>query len=301
METQKLRYFQVIAKTESIRQSAEILRLSPSALSKVVSQLEEELGVALIKPLGRGIVLTAEGKELARQSQLILSSIDELREQVKKRREVTRQAPLRIATFEVFSTYFLQALSDAQFQDRGLVLHEVIPGELEQMIAQNKADFGITYMPIPHPGVEHIKITSVLMGVYKKRGSFEGVPQQELPFVVPVMPFTGTPTRIRGLDGWPEDAYERNVRYQVTLLESALELCRQGRCAGYFPSFVAKRHNLQVKASFALQRHPYSRSLKRCYSDVYLVKRRDHQEDALTQWVAKLIRIGTRLDPEDEA
>ena len=63
---------------------------------------------------------------------------------------------MRIATFEVFSTYFLQALDEVSLGDRGLVIHEMIPGELECVIDQGKIDFGITYLPIAHPNLEHL-------------------------------------------------------------------------------------------------------------------------------------------------
>src|SRR5206468_2804599 len=160
METEKLRYFNVIAQTENVRRASEILRVTPSALSKIIKQLEEEFGVPLIAPMGRGITLTREGKELALKAEDILTSMESLKSQILKTQEKAKTAPLRISTFEVFSTYFLQALETVDLADRGIVLHEVIPGELEQVIDQGKADLGITYMPIPHPHLEHIKITS---------------------------------------------------------------------------------------------------------------------------------------------
>lgn len=296
MDTIKLGYFAVVAQTENIRKAAEILNLTPSALSKTVKQLESELDVKLVTPLGRGITLTNEGKTLALQARQILNSFHQLKDQIKQRTVEKASSPLRIASFEVFSTYFLQVFEDVDLEERGLVLHEVIPGELEHFVAQEKVDFGITYIPIAHPDVEHIKITSILMGVYKRKDSFPCLPQEELPFVVPVLPLTGTPTRVKGLDGWPDDAYRRKVRYEVTLLESAMELCRQGKCVGYFPSFIVERHNRRYPESFKLERHPYLKRLKRCYSDVFLVKRKDRIEDRDTRFISKLVRIGTRLN-----
>jgi DNA-binding transcriptional LysR family regulator len=132
------------------------------------------------------------------------------------------------------------------------------------------------------------------MGVYKLRGSFPGELQENLPFVIPVFPVNGVPTRVKGLDGWPETNYERKVKFQVTLMESALELCRQGRCAGYFPSFVIEAHNEKYRREFHLERHPFERHRKRCYSDVYLVKRKDHTESELMKSLAKMLRLGTK-------
>jgi DNA-binding transcriptional LysR family regulator len=299
METDKLRYFSVIAQTESVRRASEILKVTPSALSKIIKQLEEELGVTLITPLGRGITLTKEGVELAKKSAGILDSIHQLKQQILQTKEEQRNTPLRIATFEVFSTYFLQALEQVDLGNRNLTLHEVIPGELEQVIDQGKADIGITYMPIANPNLEHIKITSIVMGVYKRRGTFKNVSQEDLPYVIPAYPLSGTPTRVKGLDGWPDDSYTRKVKYEVTLMESAMELCRQGKCAGYFPSFIVDRHNRKYRDEFSLERHPHPKALKRCYSDVFLVKRKDRVEDRDVRLISKLVRIGTKIENLD--
>lgn len=299
METDRLKYFSVIASTESVRKAAQLLKVTPSALSKAVRSLEEELGVSLIAPLGRGITLTEEGRALANRSIEILDAVQNLKIQLQSAREEKQASPLRIAAFEVFSTYFLQALEYMDMGDRKLVLHEAIPGELEQIVNQGKADVGITYLPIASPNIEHIKITSVLMGVYKRKGAFKNVLQENLPYVVPAFPLNGTPTKVRGLDGWSDETYVRKVKYEVTLLESALELCRQGRCVGYFPSFIVERHNMKYREEFGLERHPYLKTMKRCYSDVYIVKRKDRVEDRDVKFVSKLVRLGTRLSAID--
>ena len=294
METDRLRYFIAIAQTESVRKAAELLNVSPSALSKTLRHLEDELEIKLTSPLGRGIVLTPEGRRLAQDAEKIIENLDQLKTTIRSDSEKKKKNPLRIATFEVFSTYFLSSLNDVGYKDRGLVLHEVVPGELERAVEQNQVDLGITYLPLPHPNVEHIKIMSIEMGVYRKKGTFEKLKQQEMPFVVPVLPLSGSPSRVRGLDGWPESAYDRKVLFEVTLMESALELCRQGRCVGYFPLFIIEQHNKKYKEEFNLVRHPSPFPGRKCYSDVYLVKRKDSVEDQNAKLVARLIRTGCK-------
>ena len=55
MNLDRLRYFCVIAETGSLRRAAEILRLSPAALSKALHVLEKEVGCPLTLPAGRGL------------------------------------------------------------------------------------------------------------------------------------------------------------------------------------------------------------------------------------------------------
>ena len=172
-----------------------------------------------------------------------------------------------------------------------MVLHEGLPGQIERAVADNQADFGITYQPVPLPEVDMMKVTTIEMGVFTSASAFKNLPQIDLPFVVPVQPLAGgQASRIRGMDGWPADAYERKVKYEVTLMESALELVRQGRAAGYFPKFVVAEHNRRYKEEMHLcrRRSPYNGRV--CTTDVYLVKRRSDQEGDILKQIARQIR-----------
>ena len=149
---------------------------------------------------------------------------------------------------------------------------------------------GITYMPIPSPQLDFLKVTTIEMGVYAKKGALKGIAQNQLPYVVPVTPLQGVPTKARGLDGWPADAFERKVTHRVTLMESALELCRQGLVAGYFPAFVICEHNKRVTEDYQLERRRVPTDCKVSYSDVFVVKRKSTAEDAVIKQLAKAIR-----------
>lgn len=289
MDTNRLKYFCAVAESGSVRGAAELLHVSPPALSKAIHILEEELGIKLFVRSGRSILLTDAGFRLAEKSRAILKEIDNLKISADEERSAVQE--LKIATFEVFSTYFLKALDLTGWGENPLTIHDVLPGELERALVERHVDVGITYMPVPVPELDFLKITSIEMGVYTAKGVFPNIPQPELPFVVPVSPIYGAPSRVRGLDGWPEDAYPRNVRYQVTLLESALELCRGGKAAGYFPSFVVNAHNKQVKEAYQLTRRTSPYCGRTCKTDVFLVKRKTDHESKTMKQLAKAIRL----------
>lgn len=289
MDMNQLKYFCTIARTGSMRKAAELLNVSQPALSKTTKLLQEELGVKLIAHVGRNIVLTDQGRQLAERAEGLLQNFAALRTEMET--GVAASDQVRIATFEVFSTYALEFLKHLEWNQKQIVLHEVLPGELERALADRQVDIGITYMPIAHPELEHMKIGAIEMGVYTHAEAFKGVKQNDLPFVVPVMPITGSPSRIRGLDGWPEDSYPRQVRYQVTLMESALELVRQGRAAGYFPVFVVELHNTRVREDLRLVRRPSIYKGRVCKTDVFLVKRRSDIESSLHKQLARGFRL----------
>jgi LysR family transcriptional activator of glutamate synthase operon len=62
MELQQLKYFRVVAELEHVTRAAEKLFVSQSAVSRAVTQLEEELGVSLFHRQGRAIVLSSYGR-----------------------------------------------------------------------------------------------------------------------------------------------------------------------------------------------------------------------------------------------
>lgn len=290
MNIRRIEYFMTIANTGSLRQASEILHVSPPALSKAMKLLEEELEAKLWIADGRKIILTDTGKSFLRKAPAFLESLKEIKESLSS--ETQGLIPIRLGTFEVFSTYFLTFLDTLKWDHHSLELHELLPGEVERYIAQGEIDVGITYMPVPDPTLDFIKVSSIEMGVYTKKDAFKGVPQNELPFVVPVKPLTGTPTKMRGLDGWPDDAFPRKIVHRVTLLESALELCRQGKVAGYFPVFVACEHNKRMAKDYQIERRrpPEKLECKLRTADVYIVKRKSYEETEVVRQLAKAIR-----------
>lgn len=290
MDTIRLKYFCTIADTGSLRKASELLNVSSPALSKAMKTLEDEVNVQLFRQDGRNVMLTDAGLELSIQGRRILKEIDLIKTGLEKKTEPAKE--LRIATFEVFSTYFLTCLQHLDWKDKQLTLHEVLPGELEKALENNQADIGITYMPVTSPHVDYLKVCSVEMGVFTHKDAFPGLSQPDIPFVVPVFPITGSPTRIRGLDGWPEDAYPRIVKHQVTLMETALELCRQGEVAGYFPKFIIDEHNRRYKDEFKLVRKASANKSRVCTTDVFIVKRKSDIEDSKTiKQLARAIRL----------
>lgn len=74
-------------------------------------------------------------------------------------------------------------------------------------------------------------------------------------------------------------------------MESALELCRQGRAAGYFPSFVVQAHNAEVKEQYQLVRRQSPYKGRVCFTDVYIVKRKSDVENKAIRQLAKAVRM----------
>lgn len=289
MDTNRLHYFCTVAETGSLRGAAELLRLSPAALSKSIKLLEQELSLELLVPSGRGILITDVGKLLSQQGRTLLNQLDLLEATLISGGEENK--PLRIGSFEVFTTYFLGPLLGKYLVDVPVVVHEFVPGLLEEALEKREVDVGVTYIPIPSGHLDHLKVGTIEMGLFGIKEAFKDVPFDHLPFAIPTSPVTGSPNKVRGLDGWPDDQLKRWVKYQVTMMESALELCRQSMAVGYFPKFVIKLHNQRAKEQYRLSELSLPKKLSSGKQDVYIVKRKSDIEGKEIKRLAKAIRM----------
>ena len=72
MELRVLKYFLAVAREENITRAAEQLHVSQPAVSRQISQLEEELGIRAFERKGKRVTLTEEGRLLRRRAQEML-------------------------------------------------------------------------------------------------------------------------------------------------------------------------------------------------------------------------------------
>src|SRR4051812_29398620 len=103
MEFDRLRYLAAVARTGTMRGAADALSVTPGAVSKAIARLEEESGVALLVPSGRGVVLTDEGTWLASRAEQLLGEFAALGSDLAARK--ARDPGICAATYDVFATW----------------------------------------------------------------------------------------------------------------------------------------------------------------------------------------------------
>ena len=297
MDTDRLRYFCTVARTGNLHRASELLGVSVAALSKSIKALESEIGLQLLVPSGRGIVISDGGKKFAARTAILLEQFEQLIRSTSS--EDLPLSILRLGSFEVFTTHSINPLLMELLPEHQLVLHELTPGKLEEALAKNEIDFGITYIPIPHPDLDFLKVTQLEMGVFVRKDRFQKHPLEQIPFAVPVIPIQGSPTKVAGLDGWPDGKVPRLIHYRVTMMESALELARMGLCAVFIPKFIARLHNEKVREKLALREIPSPKKLPSgtMKQSVYLVKRKGEAEGKTAKRLAKGIRLLCKMNP----
>lgn len=284
----RMRYFLSLARTGSITRSAELHRISAPAFSKAIRLFEAEVGHKLTVPSGRGLILTDYARSLVPSIESIIQKVDELKMGAVAIKPKGKR--LRVATFEVFSTYFMTKALKEYFEDYSCELQEAIPGKMEEMVATGKVDLALTYIPIPHPELDHLKVQEIEMGIFGNKQLLEKRNYSTVPFVAPMSPVEGSPNKVRGLDGWPDDAFPRNTTFQVAMMETALGLCRAGLAVAYLPKFVVSIHNEIVKPSLQIKELPLPPQFSKTRSFVYLIKRKTDLEGTESKRLAQAIR-----------
>ena len=292
METNRIRQFCTLVETKNLRRAAELLNLSHGALSKSLQVLQREIGYALFIPQGRGLATTDAGLEFYQRARRFLGELDSL-----LNIQATHPPAIRLATSEVFSTYFMTRVLSEDFLEQAVSVFESVPGQLEEALLERRADLAITYEPIPQPGLDYLKICRIELGIFGQRKFQNQGGLEKLPFVVPLMPLQGTPSGARGLDGFPDDRFKRTVRYRVDLLQTALQLTGQGLAVVFLPAFLIRLYNAQVRPVLQLQaiRSEAMERLKP-HRFVYLVKREATPESREMKIIALHLRLICRTD-----
>lgn len=116
MNLHYLRVFCEVAETGSVTRAAERLHISQPAVSHQIKRLEEELGIALLEPHGRGIRLTPTGEAVARQAGRLFALERLLEEELVARRD-GQAGRVQIGATNLPGTYLVPGWA-ARFKQR---------------------------------------------------------------------------------------------------------------------------------------------------------------------------------------
>ena len=83
MNISHLRYVVCIAEMGSINKAAEVLHVAQPNLSRVIKEMETDLGIRFFRRSSRGMILTADGESFVNKAKNILGQIDELENRYK--------------------------------------------------------------------------------------------------------------------------------------------------------------------------------------------------------------------------
>jgi DNA-binding transcriptional LysR family regulator len=154
MELRHLRYFVAVAEAMNFTKASVRLRVAQPAVSRQVQDLEDEIGVDLLKRSPRGVTLTAEGQLFLEEAREMLRRADE---SVKKVRALARgeYGELHIGyaptpTIEILPpalAAFQKAVPGVQ-----VLLHDMSGEEIADGLRRGAIHLAV----VPSPELEHI-------------------------------------------------------------------------------------------------------------------------------------------------
>lgn len=150
-----------VVEVGSVNRASEVLCLAPSSVSAQLRELSAGLGVNLFEPAGRGLVLSAAGRQLLPKFQHLLSLSDEIAAQAQAL--VSEPAgELRLYAPSSLCIYRLPVLIEAmQIVAPGIELHlQHDPFDYRRALADRSIDAALVVIDNAEPGCNQQKIAS---------------------------------------------------------------------------------------------------------------------------------------------
>ncbi|MDD9149779.1 LysR family transcriptional regulator [Sporolactobacillus sp. CQH2019] len=161
MEIRQLMYLTQIAKEKSYTVAAQKLHVSQPALSKMIKNLEIELGVPIFIHSRRNPELTDIGKSIVEESCKILESVENLSKSIEDTINL-KKGNVAVGIPPVISTvYFPKVISGFQsmFPDIKLNVVEAGAEEVQEKILNGLIDIGFVIMPVDEKRVDVYPVT----------------------------------------------------------------------------------------------------------------------------------------------
>ncbi len=149
MELRHLRYFVAVVEQKGFREASRHLHVVQPAITKTISNLEEELGVKLFTRNGRSIQLTPQGDVFYRETLRTLEQSDRAAEAA-QRAGRGETGILTLGCCSLATCGFLPAIVKEYkrlFPGVKLVFREMTPPQQEKAFEQGRIDLGITRPP----------------------------------------------------------------------------------------------------------------------------------------------------------
>ena len=133
----------------SITRAAEVLSYSQSGISRMIQEVEKELGLSLLERGRGGVRLTAEGTKLLPQINLLCNAHQSLPQQADELKGL-ESGLIRIGTFSSVATHWLPNIIKEFQKDYPNIEYELLLGdyrEIEGWIQEGRVDCGFLRLP----------------------------------------------------------------------------------------------------------------------------------------------------------
>ena len=163
MDLRALRYFVETVRHNSFTHAAQALNVTQSTISKMVRQLEDEIGQPLLIRAARSVQLTDVGRVVFERGQEALAMVQGLKREVDDLAELSR-GELTVGIPPMVNVFFSPLIQRFRARHPGITLKvKEAGGELiEQMVAAGELEVGVSILPVQ----SGLPLQTALMGRY---------------------------------------------------------------------------------------------------------------------------------------
>jgi DNA-binding transcriptional LysR family regulator len=234
--------FRAVAEQEHVSRAARELAVSPSAVSRMLSLLEADVGQTLFNRVGRSVKLNAAGRELLAGVRSAMRLVEESLRRVDGTELI---GPVHIASAEPVTRAFLMpALAELRARHPALVPDVRVSREADvpRLILQGQLDVAFVRLPIAREQLSIERLGELGASVYAGRGHpLFGKTRTTIAEVIEHPFVTIEAEQSPGGAWWPV-AHRRKVAISVEALDFAAELCATGDLLAVLPDVVAERY-----------------------------------------------------------
>lgn len=162
IDLRRLRYFIAVCEHGGFSRASSSIGIAQPALTRQIKLLEKEIGLSLINRTGRGAEPTEEGRFLLARSRRHLNGLDELVQEL-RHRSSTLKGEVVLGVCPTIAPLLLADLVVHVHENHpGLTLTviEAYPGDLQNLMSQNKLDLALTYQSSARKDVDCIELFS---------------------------------------------------------------------------------------------------------------------------------------------
>ena len=169
----RIHYFQLVARLGSIRQAALVLSIAPSSISRVLKQLEEELGTPLFERVRQRLKLTSAGELMLYHARVSTAELNRASEKINELHGL-RRGRVSVSVIESAARGLMpKVLSEfwAHHPEINVDIKVVGSQQASEALAEGDCDLAVAFdIQVPRT-VRRIAMVSLPLGVLAPPGS----------------------------------------------------------------------------------------------------------------------------------
>ncbi len=148
MSLSQLKAFQVVAELENVTRAAEVMNVAQPSLSKMISRLEQDLGVPLFDRVGRRLKLNRFGEVYLRRVRNVFDELEQARRELNDMTSLeSGRVAVGVTTSQILPNVFEEYF--ARYPDMKFRLFQIVGRyEIARQLRDGAFDFCISSRPI---------------------------------------------------------------------------------------------------------------------------------------------------------